>query len=54
MFFSKIDFEVFRVLGGRMLRLDSGLLGVSLGCPCGCKKATGAIKIATDAPCHAF
>ena len=34
-----------------MLRLDSGL-GVSLGCPCGCKKATGAIEITTDASCY--
>jgi hypothetical protein len=50
---SKIDFEVFGVLGGRVLRLDSGL-GVSLGCPCGCKKATEAIEIATDAPCYEF
>ena len=53
MLFSEIDFEVLGVLGGMMPRLESGL-GVSLGCPCGCKKATGAIEVATDAPCYEF
>jgi hypothetical protein len=36
-----------------MPRLDSGFC-VSLGCPCGFEKATGAIEIATDAPCYEF
>ena len=33
-------------------QLDLSGGGVSLGCPCGCKKATEAMEIATDAPCY--